>query len=104
MGKERGANEFYFRNERLGEALPPPYKSGDLRLYCSRFSDRIVILGNGGIKTSQSAQDSPGCLPYFEFINELVKEINYRIIRSRIEEIDGKLVGDLNFEICIKHE
>jgi hypothetical protein len=104
IGNERGASEFYFRSERLGEALPPPYQAGDLRLYCSRFSDSIVILGNGGVKTSQAVQDSPDCLPHFEFINELVRELNYRIIKKDIAEIDGKLVGNLNFEICIEHE
>jgi hypothetical protein len=104
MGRERGAGEFYFRSERLGEALPPPYRAGDLRLYCSRFSDRIVILGNGGVKTSQAAQESPDCLPHFEFINELIRELNCRVIKGSVKEIDGKLVGNLNFEICIEHE
>ncbi|RYE55045.1 MAG: hypothetical protein EOP48_11030, partial [Sphingobacteriales bacterium] len=66
IGKERGATERYFRPEKKAHALPPPIPSSDLRLYCYRCSDSIVILGNGGLKESKKAQDSPDCYPHFQ--------------------------------------
>lgn len=71
MGEERGAIiELFNRQENTATALPPIGKiahelgfgGGDfsLRLYCLRLTDEVVILFNGGVKTSQTAQDSPG--------------------------------------------
>ncbi|WP_145714435.1 hypothetical protein [Chitinophaga japonensis] len=99
MGRNRGANVDYFRGERYGEALPPPYKSGNLRLYCGRYSGRIVILCNGGVKTSRLPENSPDCRPHFELMNALMKNINKRVWERTLSEKDGILTGDLNFEI-----
>ena len=59
------AKKEFFRHEGAASALPPPYSKminevivNDLRLYCLRISDEVVILANGGIKTSQTVQDS----------------------------------------------
>lgn len=99
MGSRRGASIEYFRGEKLGEALPPPYEYGCLRLYCGRFSRHIVILCNGGIKTSNSAQNSPNCKPHFELMNALMKAIDKRIREGDLKEENGRLTGNLKFEI-----
>jgi hypothetical protein len=58
---EKGADFYLFRQERLCVALPPKIKhlkaAIDLRLYCHWVSENIVILYNGGIKTTRIAQD-----------------------------------------------
>jgi hypothetical protein len=67
-----GAREFFFRSENYAQALPPSgkhvinpntaqaitinYSNFPLRLYCLRISDQLVVLFNGGEKTSQTAQ------------------------------------------------
>lgn len=43
MGTEKGALERYFRPERKASAIP--LEVSDLRLYCIRLSDEVVILG-----------------------------------------------------------
>jgi hypothetical protein len=68
MGDHLGAREEYFRFENAASALPPSpravrnlsfdFEGFPLRLYCMRLSSRLVILMNGGLKTSQAAQDS----------------------------------------------
>lgn len=52
----KGALERYFRPEgNMNDHLCAlPIESGRLRLYCLRISDEILILGNGGVKTSQT--------------------------------------------------
>ena len=36
-----------------------PVTSGKLRLYCLRLSDKILIIGNGGIKESKTYNENP---------------------------------------------
>jgi len=38
--------------------------SRQLRLYCLRISDQILILGNGGVKTTRSYEEDPKLLGY----------------------------------------
>ena len=70
MGEKRGADERFFRYEREAHALPPYFEGegGNLRLYCIRISNDIVILGNGGVKTADTYQDSPDCKPHIELL------------------------------------
>lgn len=58
---DKGALERFFRIEgkmrdRVG-ALS--IDSRTLRLYCLRISEQIVILGNGGVKTTRTYQEDP---------------------------------------------
>jgi len=51
---DKGAFERYFRPEGSinDDLCALPIESGQLRLYCLRISDEILILGNGGIKST----------------------------------------------------
>ena len=53
---ENGVLERYFRREgKLNDRVCAlPIDSGKLRLYCLRLSDKILILGNGGIKATRT--------------------------------------------------
>ena len=46
-----GALERYFRNEgKMSDSVVAiPVTSSKLRLYCLRLSDKILVLGNGGV-------------------------------------------------------
>ena len=61
LGNEKGAKNRFFRDESAAQALPPEAKESkrekwvqfidsNLRLFCLRLSDEVVILMNGGIK------------------------------------------------------
>jgi hypothetical protein len=56
---DRGALERYFRPEgAMSDHLCAlPLSSGDLRLYCLRITDEILIIGNGGRKTTRTYQE-----------------------------------------------
>ena len=53
---ENGALERYFRIEGKysDRVCALPIDSGRLRLYCLRISDKILIIGNGGIKSTRT--------------------------------------------------
>lgn len=68
IGNKYGALIDFFRFENVAQALPPAgeYSLGEvvltcnrfpLRLYCLRISEKLVVLFNGGEKTSWNAQE-----------------------------------------------
>ena len=63
---DRGALERYFRPEGTMEdnLCALPIESGNIRLYCLRISDEILILGNGDRKTTRTYQDDRKLLGY----------------------------------------
>lgn len=96
----RGALERYFRPEyRYGSGISAiPIETNRLRLYCVRISNKILIVGNGGIKDVDKWQNSP---LLSSIVNRLVD--TERFIRSRkhsgeiwINEAD-ELIGNLKF-------
>ena len=56
---DKGALERFFRNEgRMNDNVQAlAIDSRKLRLYCLRISDQILILGNGGVKTTRTYQE-----------------------------------------------
>lgn len=58
---QNGALERYFRPEgKFSDGVCAlPVTSGKLRLYCLRLSDKILIIGNGGIKNSKTYNENP---------------------------------------------
>lgn len=82
----QGAREHFFRFETQASALPPKpsqvrglafdFEEFPLRLYCLRISDELVVLMNGGIKTSSKAQDSPDIRARFSEANRFAKAID----------------------------
>lgn len=63
---DRGALERYFRPEGTMEdnLCALPIESGNIRLYCLRISDEILILGNGDRKTTRTYQEDRKLLGY----------------------------------------
>ncbi len=61
-----GALERFFRPEGgINDSVQAlPIESGKLRLYCLRFSDQIVILGNGGVKNTRTYEEDPKLYGY----------------------------------------
>lgn len=112
MGDHLGAREEYFRFENAASALPPQpfavrnldfeFSNFPLRLYCLRLSCKLVILMNGGIKTSQAVQDSKDLSMKFNEANAFAKAIEKAL---RANEIwigaDGRTLESDDDEIFI---
>ena len=76
IGREIGAESYFFRPEREAKALPPrkyhhgkdavQYFDNNLRLFCYVVSECIVVLFDGGIKDAQTAQDSSLSIQFYQ--------------------------------------
>ena len=53
----------------------PEFREEFYGLYCIRINENIVILLNGGGKTSQKVQDSPDLLPKFRLANKISEAV-----------------------------
>ncbi|HOJ67129.1 MAG TPA: hypothetical protein PLZ54_09175 [Paludibacteraceae bacterium] len=109
IGNRYGAtDDFFDRIVKKAQELPPKPKQWveeikdlgihfPLRLFCYRVTENIVILFNGGIKESQSTQESKSLSMKFYEAQTFVKKIA-EALQSKMIEIsdDGRYL--LNFD------
>ena len=96
---ENGALERYFRYEgRFGDGVSAiPIETSNLRLYCIRLSDKILIFGNGGVKDSPTWQESGNLAGYVETLVDTSRFIASRLDNGTICIVDKEIIGNLNF-------
>ena len=96
---EKGALSRYFKPEgKYGDGVGAiPIETNNIRLYCLRLSDKILILGNGGIKDADTWQDSPTLSPFVELLIDTSRFINTRRQKGNIQLNDKTIAGNLNF-------
>jgi hypothetical protein len=96
---ETGALERYFKYEgRYGDGVSAiPIETSNLRLYCIRLSDRILIFGNGGVKDCATWQDSEALTEYVEMLVDTSRFITSRLANGTLYMVDKELIGNLNF-------
>ena len=97
---DRGALERFFRiegkmNDRVSALA---IDSRKLRLYCLRISDQILIVGNGGVKTTRTYQEDEQLSGYvmdLQRFDELLKQAQQNgsitIEKNMIVGIDKKV-------------
>ena len=99
----RGAEPCFFRFENAADALPPNRKEAgrvfeieivrdsELRLYCIRLSNEIVVLLNGGVKTNDDPRKCSNVARHFSFAQLIAKAIDEFILEGAIK-LDGKSI------------
>ena len=78
-----------------------PIQSSKLRLYCLRLSDKVLIVGNGGPKTTKTYNEDPelnGYVINLQKLDELLK-LSEQKGTIRIEETNIEGIDDTNFEL-----
>ena len=100
---QKGVEERRFRPEGKmsdGVVALPVYQSG-LRLYCLRLSDSVLIVGNGGVKstrTYQEDEDLNGYVISLQILDNLLKsDIENGIVRIEKTQIIG--IDDREYDI-----
>ena len=98
-----GALERFFRPEgNMNDSVQAlPVESGKLRLYCLRLSDQIVIIGNGGVKSTRTYEEDPKLYGYVLDLQKLEKILNESIAKGYVSMEEKVLSGieDITFEI-----
>lgn len=72
-----------------------------MRLYCLRLSEQILILGNGGVKTSRTYQEDPMLYGYVLDLQRFEKILNKKIEDGSVSVEERELQGidNITFEI-----
>ncbi|MDE6416218.1 MAG: hypothetical protein K2K68_04235 [Duncaniella sp.] len=96
-----GALERYFRREgKMSDSVVAlPVLKSKLRLYCLRLTDKILVLGNGGVKTSRTYQEDDTLQGYVidlqKFERLLIQEVN----SGNVEITEKEIITDKKFEL-----
>lgn len=98
IGKS-GALERYFRQEgRFGDGVSAiPIETSNLRLYCIRLNDKILVFGNGGVKETRTWQESETLSQYVETLVDTSRYIVSRLADGSLYIVDKELIGNLRF-------
>lgn len=96
-----GALERYFRPEGKMEdhIVALPTVRSKLRLYCLRLSDRILILGNGGVKNTKTYEESKGLSGYVLTLQNFDRLIKEGVKDGTITVSENKIETDKTFEL-----
>ena len=96
---EIGALERYFRYEgKFGDGVSAiPIETSNLRLYCIRLSDKVLVFGNGGVKDCATWQDSETLTEYVEMLVDTSRFISSRLSNGTLFVVDKDIIGNLNF-------
>lgn len=101
--KENGADDRYFRYEGTRRdrvmALPSHLDTTNLRLYCLNISHKVLILGNGGIKSTQTYQEDPKLHRAVQTLQKIDIQIKQQENRKVVSIIGTNLNGPLEFSI-----
>ena len=90
-----GALERYFRPEgKFNDCVcAVPIESGQLRLYCLRMSDQILIVGNGGVKTTRTYNEDPILSGYVLDLQKFEKLIRAGIKNGALSIEEKEIIG-----------
>lgn len=99
---DHGAFERYFRPEGAmkDNLCALPLESGDIRLYCLRISDQVLILGNGDVKRTLTYQEDKKLLGYVldlqrfdELLRQGLSDGSIKIEEKTIIGVENRIFG-----------
>ena len=96
-----GALERYFRPEgKMNDRVVAlPTVQSKLRLYCLRLSDRILILGNGGVKNTKTYEESKELSGYVLTLQNFDRLIKEGVKDGTIIVSEKKIETDKTFDL-----
>lgn len=96
-----GAQERFFRMEgKIKDSVVAlPTTKSKLRLYCLRMSDKILILGNGGIKKGQRYNEDPELNGYVLTLQKFEKILKEGIENGSVTVTESTIETDNIFDI-----
>lgn len=96
-----GALERYFRREgKLSDSVAAlPILKSRLRLYCLRLTDKILILGNGDVKTTRTYEADDTLQGYVIDLQKFEKLLKQEVRSGNVEITEKEIITDKTFEI-----
>jgi len=103
MIKQYGAADRHFRYEGTMhdrvKGLPSHLETTNLRLYCLNLEDKVLILGNGGLKTTRTYNEDPVLNHAVETLQKIDIEIRRKEKHETVYIRGSRLLGELTFTI-----
>lgn len=98
---QRGAFERYFRYEgkQNDNVYAIPVESISLRLYVIKHSENIIILGNGGRKTTATYNEDSFLNSCVELLQEIDGYIRSRLSKGTLSIYGNQIFGNTTFHI-----
>lgn len=98
---EMGALERYFRPEgKMSDNVwALPITKSQLRLYCLRLSDKMLILGNGGIKNTRTYDENSELNGYVLTLQKFEKIIKEGVQEGSISITKNKIIPNKPFDL-----
>lgn len=98
---ENGALERYFRPEgRMRDSVVAlPIIKSKLRLYCLRLTDKILILGNGGVKNSKTYEEDKTLQGYVMDLQKFESLLKTEARLGNVEITQKEIKTDKTFEL-----
>ncbi|NTW51486.1 MAG: hypothetical protein HGB22_02685 [Chlorobiaceae bacterium] len=100
MSTEYGFAAHYFKeSEGRKRDYVSALSDGKLRLYCLRIDNTLLVVGNGGVKTTRTYQEAPHLNASVEDLQRVHDLLMKRIYSGRIhvDHNTGVLRGSMNF-------
>lgn len=96
-----GALERYFRREgKMNDSVVAlPVLKSKLRLYCLRLTDRILILGNGGVKRSRTYEEDETLRGYVIDLQKFERLLKQEIRSGNVEITEKDIITGKTFDI-----
>lgn len=96
-----GALERYFRPEgkMSDRVVALPIVQSKLRLYCLRLSDKILILGNGGVKNTKTYEESHELSGYVLTLQNFDRLIKEGFKKGTIIVTENRIETDNTFDL-----
>ncbi len=96
-----GALERYFRREgKVADSVVAlPVLKSKLRLYCLRLTDKILILGNGGIKKSRTYQEDDTLQGYVIDLQKFEHLLRQEVSLGNVEITEKEIITNKKFEL-----
>lgn len=70
-----------------------------LRLYCLRLSDKILILGNGGVKKTRTYEEDTNLKAYVMTLQKFEKLLNEGVNNGSVTITESTIETDNIFEL-----
>lgn len=98
---QTGALERYFRPEgKMNDSVVAlPVTSSKLRLYCLRLSDKILVLGNGGVKKSKRYEDDSILNGYVMTLQKFEQLLKQEVANGNVNITESTIETDNIFEL-----
>lgn len=97
----KGAPVRYFRYEgkMKDNVVALPVLKSKLRLYCLRLSDKIIVVGNGGIKNTRTYEEDDELRGYVLSLQQLDKLLKEGIQDGSIVITENRIDADKTFQL-----